>query len=112
MSEPPEWHPTSRLLYEYCAAKPDAVEDHPWGDTVFKIRGKLFAIPSVGSPRITLKPRKEDLDGLLQLPFIQRAAYVGRYGWVTVTVEDDDALDLARDLIDASYDQIAGKKRR
>jgi hypothetical protein len=34
------WNPYFRALWNHCSAKPDAVEDHPWGETVFKIGGK------------------------------------------------------------------------
>ena len=39
----PDWNPYFRLVYDYCKAKPMAVEDHPWGETVFKLGGKVFA---------------------------------------------------------------------
>jgi hypothetical protein len=39
---PHEEHPVFRALFEHASAKPDAVLDHPWGDTVFKVRGKIF----------------------------------------------------------------------
>jgi predicted DNA-binding protein (MmcQ/YjbR family) len=105
-------HPHFLAMKEHCAAKPGAVEDHPWGETVFKVRGKIFAFLGAGDrARVTVKPRPDDLDGLLALPFIERAAYIGRYGWVTVDAAEPDALELALDLIDTTYQQISrGKK--
>jgi predicted DNA-binding protein (MmcQ/YjbR family) len=106
------WNPFFRALYEHCSAKPQAVEDHPWGDTVFKIRGKVFAF--LGHPEhggVTVKASPDELDSLLALSFIRRSAYIGRYGWVSVEVENDDALDLALRLIDQSYDLIVSKTR-
>lgn len=110
-----EENPRFAALAAHCAAKPEAVEDHPWGETVFKLRGKVFAF--LGTPErsaVTVKPRPEDLDGFLALPFISRAAYIGRYGWVSVQVADEAALELALDLIDVSYERLAAKsgKRR
>lgn len=106
-------HPYFEMLKSHCAAKPDAVEEHPWGETVYKVRGKIFAFLGSGSrAAITVKAVPEDLDGLLALPFIERAPYVGRYGWVRVHLRDGEALDFARDLIDASYDLIASKSRK
>jgi len=106
-----------QALYEHCAAKPEAMEDHPWGETVFKIGGKVFAflgLPDHGG--VTVKAATDELDGLLTLSFIKRSPYIGRYGWVRVSVENDDALDLALRLVDQSYETIAakapGKKRR
>jgi predicted DNA-binding protein (MmcQ/YjbR family) len=102
-------------VWEHCAAKPGAVEDHPWGDTVFKVKGKIFAFlsdpasPDVG---ITLKPDEEELDALLGLPFVRKAAYVGRFGWVSVSIEDEESLELALSLIDDSYDIVSKRTRR
>ena len=39
------------------------------------------------------------------------AKYVGKYGWVTVELKDDETLAFALDLIDESYAQVAKKKR-
>src|SRR5207253_52290 len=89
------WNPFFRALWEHCRAKPDAMEDHPWGETVFKVRDKCFAF--LGIPdraAVTVKPDPEDLDALLALPFVERAAYIGRYGWVKVAIADEDALAL------------------
>jgi predicted DNA-binding protein (MmcQ/YjbR family) len=96
-------------LRSHCLAKPDAVEDHPWGDTVFKIRGKIFA--GIGERSVTVKASPDDLDGLLALEIVERAPYVGRYGWVVVEVQDEEALDLALSLIDTSYDLVSKRKR-
>jgi predicted DNA-binding protein (MmcQ/YjbR family) len=107
------WGPTFRALYDHCAAKPSAQEDHPWGETVFKVRGKVFAFlgHSTEGSGVTVKAAPEELDGLLALPFIRRSAYIGRYGWVNVSVENEDALDLALRLIDQSYELIAAKAK-
>lgn len=102
-----------RTLFERAASKPDAVEDHPWGDTVFKLRGKIFAfIGSPESPGVTVKAPPDEVDALLELPYVRRSAYIGRYGWVSVIVEDDEALRLALELIDDSFELIAAKTRR
>jgi predicted DNA-binding protein (MmcQ/YjbR family) len=105
----------ARALRDHCAAKPEAQEDHPWGDTVFKVKGKVFAFLGGGdTPAVTVKAPPEELDMLLGAPFIQRARYVGRYGWVTVRVEDEAGLELALALIDDSYGLVRarGRKRR
>jgi predicted DNA-binding protein (MmcQ/YjbR family) len=111
-----KWNKYYRALWEHANAKPDAVEEHPWGDTVFKVRGKGFAFmgPYESSGGVTVKPPADDLEGLLQLPYITKAKYIGRFGWVDVVVEDDESLQLALELIDDTYDQIAsrGKSKR
>jgi predicted DNA-binding protein (MmcQ/YjbR family) len=103
----------SATLYEHCKAKPDAVEDHPWGETVFKIRGRVFAFLGRGdSSGVTVKAPPEDIDLLLAQPSITKARYVGRYGWVSVKIENDEMLKLALGLIDDSYDLISKPRRR
>lgn len=108
-----DWPPLYRALWEHCAANPEAVEDHPWGDTVFKIRGKVFAF--LGGPEsvgVTVKVPPDELDTLLEASFIKRAKYVGRYGWLSVRIEDDDALKLALDLVDDSFEIVGARGAR
>ncbi len=109
------WHPRFTKLYDHASKKPEAVEDHPWDEVVFKVKGKVFVFlgrPEAPGVGLTVKAPPDELDVLLDLPFVRRAKYVGRFGWVSVTVADDDALKLALDLIDDSYDLIAPKRRR
>ena len=101
--------PTIAQLKAHCLAKPDAFEDHPWGDTVFKVgaKGKIFCFCSSTSPSVTVKTSVENQAALVQLPNIKIAAYVGRYGWVSVNIDDEQTLELALDLIDESYGRVA-----
>jgi predicted DNA-binding protein (MmcQ/YjbR family) len=107
------WNPYFRALWEYCAAKPQAVEDHPWGETVFKIAGKVFAF--LGHPDragVTVKAAPDELDVLLALPYVRRSAYIGRYGWISVAIDSDDTLEFALRLVDQSYQLVAPKTKR
>ena len=108
------WNRFYRALWEHANAKPDSVEEHPWGDTVFKVRGKGFAFmgPHGSSGGVTVKPPPDELEGLLELPYIKKAKYIGRFGWVDVHVEDDESLKLALELIDDTYDALASKGTR
>lgn len=100
-------------LRRYCLAKPEAWEDAPWGHPVFKIGNKLFAgMSGEGTLTCSVKASPQDREGLLALPFITVAAYVGRYGWVTVTVETAEALDLLLKLIDTSYDLVSRRRKK
>ena len=37
------------------------------------------------------------------LPYVHRARYVGRYGWVTAEVEDEESLEAALEWMRESY---------
>jgi predicted DNA-binding protein (MmcQ/YjbR family) len=108
----PEWNPYFRALWKHCSAKPSAREDHPWGETVFKVGDKILAFlgtPDQGGVGVKVSP--EQIESLLRMPFIKRSPYIGRYGWLSVSVDDDDALELALELVDGSYEQIAAKSK-
>lgn len=101
-------------LREYCLAKPGAFEDHPWGDTVFKVGpiGKIFCGCGNENARITVKSTLEKQAALILHPDIEIAAYVGRYGWVTLSVLDEQGLGLAFELIDESYSLVTKPRRK
>jgi len=66
-------------------AYPEAWEDHPWGETVIKVRGKifLFLFESEEGLKISLKlPRSREF--ALEYPFTKPTGYgLGKPGWVT-----------------------------
>ena len=104
--------PYAKELQHHCLSLDGAWEDYPWGDIVFKVGAKMFAALGGNPVTVTVKATPDDASALVELPFIERARYVGRHGWVTVTVADDAALDLARDLIAASHALVAPKRHR
>lgn len=86
---------------------PEAYEDRPWGDfPVFKVaNNKVFAWVVEDGPevRVTLKLTKEEREIAFLLPFVSVAKYVGRYGWITASVTDDESLDAALEWLRESY---------
>ena len=101
-----------RNIQKYCLDKPNATEDYPWGEVVWKVKGKVFTFGGKDSGRFTIKSTLDKQAALVMHPQISGAAYVGRFGWVTIEVIDEDTLQIARDLIDESYDSIAGKGKK
>lgn len=106
-------HPYAADLQAYCMSFDGAFEDYPWGDIVYKIEKKMFATlggdgDSLG---MTVKATPEDASVLTQMPHIAPSAYIGRYGWVRITISDEATLDQAKDLIATSYALVAPKKR-
>src|SRR5437588_10669464 len=88
----------------HCLAKDGAVEEYPWEHFGWKVGGKLFAIGTKDSGMLTVKSTPTQQTALIQHPAIEMASHVGRYGWVTSKATDQEALDLALDLIDESYE--------
>jgi len=73
------------------------------------VKGKTFAFTGGDQPviSVTAKPRPESREMFLQLPSFRVAAYVGRFGWLSMEVTDQAGLEVARDLIAESYAVIS-----
>ena len=99
-------------IQKYCLDKPGATEDYPWGEVVWKVKGKVFTFGGENSAHFTIKSTLDKQAALVMHPQIAVAPYVGRFGWVIIEVIDDETLQLTRDLIDDSYESIVGKKRK
>jgi predicted DNA-binding protein (MmcQ/YjbR family) len=85
---------------------PASYEDSPWGHPVFKVgANKLFAMMSVDerAVHLTVKLTAEEREIVQLLPYVRRASYVGRYGWVTAEVTDVETLDAALEWVRESY---------
>jgi predicted DNA-binding protein (MmcQ/YjbR family) len=87
-------------------ALPETYEDSPWGHPVFKVAdNRMFAAMSEGdgAVRLTVKLTREEREIAMLLPFVEKAKYVGRYGWVTAVVRDDESLEAALEWLRESY---------
>jgi predicted DNA-binding protein (MmcQ/YjbR family) len=85
---------------------PESYEDAPWGHPVFKVaHNRMFAGMSLqpDAVLVTAKLTPEEREVAELLPFARRARYVGRYGWFTVTVTDEETLETALDWVRESY---------
>jgi len=85
---------------------PQAYEDEPWGHPVFKVaENRMFAGMSVEGEvvHLTVKLTPEEREIAQLLPYVRKAKYVGRYGWVTADISDDEALDAALEWLRESY---------
>lgn len=105
--------PAYRSIRDHSLAKPGAVEEYPWGHPVWKVDGKMFATyGDDGGPHISVKCTLDKQAILIQHPAIEKAPYVGRYGWLSIAITDDETTALTMDLIDDSYDSVAPKSKR
>ena len=105
-----------RRLTELALSFPEAYEDRPWGDfPVFKVgQNKVFAwvVARDESVDVTMKLTAEERDIAHLLPYVRTASHVGRYGWITATIEDADALETALEWLRESYYLKAPAKLR
>ncbi len=97
----------------YCLSFPDSTEGLQWGDDLlFRIRGKIFAsvpLDVAARSRITLKSTPEKVAELLEIEGIERAAYVGRYNWISLQRFHAEPWPELKELIRESYELDAAK---
>jgi predicted DNA-binding protein (MmcQ/YjbR family) len=103
-------------LLAFALAFPGAHEDHPWGETVVKVDGKVFVF--LGHPKDHVFGLSVKLplsaDEVLGLPFTEPTGYgLGKSGWISARFKAGDALDgaLLKRWIGESYRAVAKKKR-
>jgi len=96
-----------RRIRDLALSFPEAYEDRPWGDfPVFKVgANKVFgwAVVEDGAVHVTLKLTAEEREIAHLLPYVRTASYVGRYGWITATVSDEESLESALEWLRESY---------
>jgi predicted DNA-binding protein (MmcQ/YjbR family) len=96
-----------RRITELALSFPESYEDRPWGDfPVFKVgANKVFGWAQVedGAVHVTVKLTAEEREIAHLMPFVRTASYVGRYGWVTAAVTDEDSLEAALEWLRESY---------
>jgi predicted DNA-binding protein (MmcQ/YjbR family) len=98
-----------------CAlAYPETREDHPWGESAIKVKGKTFVFMGVDKVRLGLSvklPRSREF--ALEYPFTKPTAYgLGKSGWVSAefAAKDTVPLDILEAWIDESFHAVAPKK--
>src|SRR5580765_716108 len=85
---------------------PETYEDAPWGHPVFKFGdNKMFAAMSDGEVSVTLtvKLTPEERETALHFAYVSVARDLGRYGWVSAEVSDDETLETALEWLRESY---------
>jgi predicted DNA-binding protein (MmcQ/YjbR family) len=97
---------------EFALSLPEAVEDHPWGEDVAKVRGKVFVfLGGAPSRRMTVK-LDESHGHALSIDGAEPTGYgLGKSGWVTVPLRAEGVtLELLRDWVEESYRIVAPKR--
>jgi len=101
----------------YALSFPGAYAEHPWGQTVIKVKRKVFlfvngAIAPEDGVSLSVKLPHSGVD-VLELPLAEPTGYgMGKHGWVTVLIMRDDQLplQLLEAWIDESYRAVAPKR--
>jgi predicted DNA-binding protein (MmcQ/YjbR family) len=96
----------AECIRELALSLPETYEDEPWGHPVFKVgENRMFAGMSIDGDvvQLTVKLTPEEREIAQLLPYVRRARYVGRYGWVTADISDDEALEAALEWLRESY---------
>jgi predicted DNA-binding protein (MmcQ/YjbR family) len=105
---------TFEALRKLALAYPETREDHPWGESAIKVRGKTFLFMGLGEGKLGLSLKlTHRLEFALQYPFVTPTRYgLGKSGWVTANFsgKDKPPMDVLEAWIDESYLAIAPKK--
>ena len=114
MPRPKSLAEPQEVLRQFALKFPEATEDHPWGESAFKVRGKVFLFLSLhdGKLRATTKLPASGRYALTQ-PYAAPTGYgLGKSGWVTASFQDGDKVPLDRmaEWIEESYRAVAPKK--
>jgi predicted DNA-binding protein (MmcQ/YjbR family) len=103
--------------HAYALRFPGAYAEHPWGQTVIKVKRKVFlfvngAIAPEDGVSLSVKLPHTGAD-FLNLPLAEPMGYgMGKHGWVTVNIMRDDHLpfELLEAWIMESYRAVAPKR--
>lgn len=93
---------------------PETREDHPWGESAFKVRGKIFLLLFRGEDTISLSMKLPvSREFALLWDFASPTRYgLGKSGWITCRL--DPATEADPDLLlgwlEESYRAVAPKK--
>jgi predicted DNA-binding protein (MmcQ/YjbR family) len=106
-----------KALQKAAAAYPGAWEDHPWGETVYKVGKKIFVFLGVdrgdGSFGLSCKLPHTSEAAITMFSFATPTPYgLGKSGWVSAHFEekDDVPVELLLQWLEESYQAIAPKR--
>lgn len=98
---------------KYALAKPDATLEHPWGENVAKVRGKVFVFFGLETSEGVMGVKLTNaLLYAKTLPYVEPMGYgLGKSGWVGVnTPKGVVPVKMFEEWIDESYANVAPKR--
>ena len=100
--------------HSFAAGLPDAWEDHPWGESVYKVGKKVFVFFGIvdGETRLRLTVKLRDShEEAMAFEWVVPAGYgLDRGGWVSAVAPDDTPIEMVAGWIEESYRLVAPKK--
>jgi predicted DNA-binding protein (MmcQ/YjbR family) len=104
-------HPLADPVRDFAAGLPEAWEDHPWGETVYKVGRKVFVFLGVGDTGHLTVKLHDSHDEAMAFAWCKPSGYgLDRGGWVSCTVPEDAPLDMLLGWIEESYRLVAPKR--
>jgi len=95
-------------------AYPEVEEHHPWGESAFKVRGKVFLFLFRGEDQLSFSMKlPASREFALVWDFTEPTGYgLGKSGWVTCKLAADTEFDpeLIESWLDESYRAVAPKR--
>jgi predicted DNA-binding protein (MmcQ/YjbR family) len=114
MPRPKSFEQAENNLKAVALNYPGAHEDHPWGHTAIKVKGKVFVIFGGTDEELGITCKLPSSGRMaLALPFASPTGYgLGKSGWVTAQFGPADAVPVDRlcEWVDESYRAVAPKK--
>jgi predicted DNA-binding protein (MmcQ/YjbR family) len=100
-------------IMKLALAYPEAWEDHPWDETVAKVRKKVFVFTGFAEGVLWFTVKLPDSrDFALSFEWAEPTGYgLGRAGWVSCRLPSrtDVPMDLFEEWLDESYRAVAPK---
>jgi predicted DNA-binding protein (MmcQ/YjbR family) len=104
-------HPLAAAIREHAAGLPEAWEDHPWGESVFKVGKKVFVFLGMADDGgLTVKLR-DSHEEAMAFAWVTPSGYgLDRGGWVSCATPDDAPIEMILGWIEESYRLVAPKR--
>jgi predicted DNA-binding protein (MmcQ/YjbR family) len=114
MKTKPGSHPAEPVLRAHAASFPETKEDFPWGESAFKVKGKVFLFMRAHSEGLGLSVKLPVTnERALANSFAEPTGYgLGKSGWVSARFGPDERvpIDLMKAWIEESFRAVAPKK--
>lgn len=101
-------------LRTFALSLPQTREDHPWGESAFKVKGKVFVFAGADAQGWGISVKLEESHGAaLTKPFASPTRYgLGKHGWVSARFgpRENAPLPLLQRWVEESFTVIAPLK--